>query len=91
MPILKTIICIHVDSATYRDPGNFLTGPDEINSEVEEEIIEDCVTVDSSSVKSLACALLQIEQAVAHKHLKRPLGNYNNMLMYNTYRLISSY
>ncbi|XP_077296787.1 ATP-dependent chromatin assembly factor large subunit isoform X2 [Arctopsyche grandis] len=62
------------DSATYRDPGHFLTGPDEINSEVEEEIIEDCVTVDSSSVKSLACALLQIEQAVAHKHLKRPLG-----------------
>lgn len=65
---------LFTDTNTYRDPANFLTGPDEIDSDVEAESPEDSNNTDATSVHSLACALLQIEQAVVHKHLKRPLG-----------------
>ncbi|KPI92104.1 Bromodomain adjacent to zinc finger domain protein 1A [Papilio xuthus] len=55
----------------YRDPGHYLDAP-RVNGvkNGHEETREPSAEV----VRGLACALLQVSQAIHHKYLKRPLG-----------------
>ena len=50
----------------YRDPGKYLGPPDknECTPDVNQQI----------AIKQMACAILQISNAIDHKYLKKPLG-----------------
>lgn len=51
----------------YRDPGKYL-GPPEKN-----ELVPN--SAQQLAIKQMACAILQIYQAIEHKYLKKPLGD----------------
>lgn len=58
----------------YRDPGHYLEAPklNGIKNGLEER------GPSAEVVRGLACALLQVSQAIHHKYLKRPLGKYTS-------------
>ncbi|XP_011504355.1 PREDICTED: bromodomain adjacent to zinc finger domain protein 1A isoform X2 [Ceratosolen solmsi marchali] len=54
------------NTKAYRDPGKYLGPPDKSES------LPD--SLQQTAIKQLACAILQISQAIEHKYLKKPLG-----------------
>ncbi|KAH0556601.1 bromodomain adjacent to zinc finger domain protein 1A isoform X1 [Cotesia glomerata] len=51
----------------YQDPGKYLGPPDE------NELVVD--SKQQMRIRQMACAILQLSQAVEHKYLKKPLGH----------------
>ncbi|CAD6232003.1 GSCOCG00001695001-RA-CDS [Cotesia congregata] len=51
----------------YQDPGKYLGPPDE------NELVAD--SKQQMRIRQMACAILQLSQAVEHKYLKKPLGH----------------
>ncbi|KAL4713092.1 hypothetical protein ACJJTC_001146, partial [Scirpophaga incertulas] len=56
-------IDVPIPENKYRDPGYYLEGNGESDQETSVDV-----------VRTLASALLQVEQAIHHKYLRRPLG-----------------
>ncbi|XP_068619340.1 bromodomain adjacent to zinc finger domain protein 1A-like [Battus philenor] len=55
----------------YRDPGHYLDAPKMNGIKAEPS---ELVGTNPEVIRGLACALLQVSQAIHHKYLKRPLG-----------------
>lgn len=54
------------NAKVYRDPGKYLGPPDK------NESVPD--STQQTAIKQMACAILQVYNAVEHKYLKKPLG-----------------